>query len=124
MLRFWGPIAVVAGSLLFGVAGGASADPCHRDGYYGRSAEYQVSPVSRYDRNDWRYRDDRRYRRDWDDRDYRYDRDDRRARAYEDREWREERARRFREEDRDRRWRANERRERAHGRWRDRDDYR
>src|SRR6266849_3911160 len=113
MLRIWGPIAVVASSLLFGAAGSASAHPRDGGDWYGRVDGYRAYPAARHDRADWRDRDDRGYRRngdvrnyryDRDDRNYRYDSDDRRGRAYEDREWRDARARRLREEDRDRRW--------------------
>ena len=116
MLRIWAPIAIVAGSLLLGAAGGAAAD--RRDRNYDNG--YQAY---RYDRSGWYDRNDGRYRYDSYDRDHRYDRDDRNWRRRE--ELAEERAAERRAAER--RWEERherDRRDRFHGRWHDRDDYR
>jgi hypothetical protein len=120
MLRIWGPIAVVASSLLFGAAGSASAHSRDSDVWYGRADSYRVYPAARYDRDDRRYRDDRAYRYDRDDRGYRDYRDDRRYRLQEEREERRERERWRHEEERERRDRGHERRDRYQDRWHDR----
>lgn len=108
MLRTWIPLAIVAGSLFIGAAGGASADRRDRS----------------YDNGYRAYRDNRGGWYDRDDRGYRSDRDDRNWRRHEELEERRAQERR-REEARanDRRWHDNDRRDRYQGRWHDRYNY-
>jgi hypothetical protein len=130
MLRTWVPMAVVAGSLLLGAAGGASADRCDRN-YDSGYRFYQPDRSGLYDRNNgwyqqvrndsgYRYdRSDRNngwYQQDRNDRGYRYGRDDRNYRREELQE-RRARARRFEER------RENDRRDRFHSSWNYRGNY-
>ena len=130
MLKIWAPMAVIAGSLLLGAAGSASANHCDRDdaARYRSNAGYWVYPADwsrrdyRYDRDDRGYRYDRGGRYDRDDRGYW---DDRRARRREELDERRERHAFAleRERGREREHARYERRERRddRGRYRDRD---
>lgn len=117
MLRSWMPLAIIAGSLLVGAAGGASADRCdrnHNNGYWSY----------RNDRDGWYDRDDRGQWRDRDDRGHWRDRDDRNWRRHEELEERRAFERRREEaRERDRYWRDRDHRDRSGNRGRDLFDY-